>query len=379
MARRARLSVAGGVFHLVSRFAGDAWILDRVGAREAYLACLEQAVETSDVEVLAYCLMSNHVHLVVIQGERSLERFTKSLHTGFSSWVRRPPLNTEKRKRVARGPVFADRPRTVLVDKDAHLLELVRYVHNNPVRAGLARFARASTWSSHQAYIGRVEAPSWLRAGYVLEQFARKVSTAASRFDAFVNEARTLQRRAELSGVSAPGQIKAVRDQFGNGYRVSDGILGDAAFVQRIRDDAERVTQALSKRGAERRTGAFGRPTVQQVIDATLAYCDADPIELSERPKSRKSSRVKRLVTWMWVHEYAGKHIDVARVLNLDSGVISHHYRQAIKQAGDYDQEASAITALIRKRAKPASRSKVTAATEGATRVRYHVDVHETE
>jgi hypothetical protein len=213
----------------------------------------------------------------------------------------------------------------------------------------------------------------------VLDQFGRKAATAASRFDAFVNEGRTHESRPELSGVTAPGEVKAVRDQLGDGYRVCDGILGDSGFVQRIRGDAERVTQALSKRGTERRAGAFGRPTVQQVIDAILVYCDADPIELSERPKSRKSARVKRLVSWMWVHEYAGKHIDVARVLNLDSGVISHHYREAIKQAGDYDQEASGITALIRKRAKPRTRSKVTAATEGSARVRYHVDVHETE
>lgn len=378
MARRARLSVAGGVFHVVSRFAGDAWVLDREGAREAYLHSLEHAVQTSDVQVLAYCLMSNHVHLVVIQGERPLERFTKSLHTGFAGWVRRQP-RIAKGKRVARGAVFADRPRTVLVDKDSHLLELVRYVHNNPVRAGVCRFARASTWSSHQAYIGRVRAPSWLRVGFVLDLLGRKPSVAMQRLDDFVNEVRTEARRPELSGVVSPGEVTQVRAQLGNAYRLSDGVLGDEAFVRRVRQDAERATQALSKRGSERREGAVGRPSVQQLIDATLLYCEVDPIELSERPKSRKSSRVKRLVTWMWVHEYQGKHIEVARALGLDSGVISHHYRQAVLRAGDYDEEASAVAALIRKRSKPARRGKVTAASDGATRVRYHVDVDETE
>ena len=164
MARRGRLSVEGGVFHVVSRFARDEWWLDREGARDAYLRYLGEASQAGGVEVLAYCLMSNHVHLVVVQGERPLERFTKSLHTGFAGWAHRGA-----RGKKARGAVFADRPRTLLVEQDSYLLSLVRYVHNNPVRAGVSRFARSSEWSSHQAYIGRVEAPEWLRLGYVLE------------------------------------------------------------------------------------------------------------------------------------------------------------------------------------------------------------------
>jgi len=66
---------------------------------------------------VAYCLMSNHVHLVVVQGEAPLERLTKSVHTAFASWAQR-----SHRRGKAMGPVFAGRPRGVLVDKDAHLL-----------------------------------------------------------------------------------------------------------------------------------------------------------------------------------------------------------------------------------------------------------------
>ena len=142
MSRTARLSYPGGVFHVVSRFARDEWWLDRAGGREAYLASLECGAEGSDAEVLAYCLMSNHVHLVVVQGEAPLERLMKSVHTSFATWARR-----SRRSAKALGPVFAGRPRTVLVERDAYLLELVRYVHNNPVRAGVVRVARNSAWS----------------------------------------------------------------------------------------------------------------------------------------------------------------------------------------------------------------------------------------
>ena len=82
MPRTARVQCPGGVFHVVTRFARDEWWLEREGAREAYLEFVGSAVSKSDTEVLAYCLMSNHVHLVLVQGERSLERFMKSVQTG---------------------------------------------------------------------------------------------------------------------------------------------------------------------------------------------------------------------------------------------------------------------------------------------------------
>jgi REP element-mobilizing transposase RayT len=373
MARRARLSLVGGVFHVVSRFSRDEWRLDVAGAREAYLDYLGHAATTGGVEVLAYCLMSNHVHLVVVQGERPLERFTKSLHTGFSGWSHR-----HARGRKAQGPVFAGRPRSVLVDKDAYLLELVRYVHNNPVRAGVARFARSSDWSSHQAYVGRVDAPKWLRIGDVLSQFGSRTRRAAERFDAFVDEGRAEERRPELSGTSSRADLALVHAALGNGHRLSDGIVGSDAFVARVRGKGKRVADALSRRGSERRAGAVGRPTVRQVIDAVLRYKHVDAIELSERPRSRNSAGVKRLAIWMWVHEYEGKQIEVARALGLDTGVASHYYRQAVAAAGDFDQEATAVTAMIEARRGTKKTGKVTPATADAIRVRYHVDVDET-
>ena len=102
MPRTARVSCPGGVFHVVSRFARDEWWLDRSGAREAYLELLGRASERSDTEVLAYCLMSNHVHLVLVQGNAPLSRFMKSVHTGFATWAR-----GSWRGSKALGPVFA--------------------------------------------------------------------------------------------------------------------------------------------------------------------------------------------------------------------------------------------------------------------------------
>ncbi|MBN8610632.1 MAG: transposase [Deltaproteobacteria bacterium] len=370
MPRTARLHVPGGVFHLVSRFVRDEPVLDREGARDHYLQCVGAASANSDTTVLAYCLMSTHVHLVVVQGESPLERFTKSLHTAFARWV------NEGRQRRAQGPVFAGRPRTLLVDADEYLLQLVRYVHNNPVRAGVARTARGSAWSSHRAYLGRVEAPEWLRIGYVLGRFGRVASRAAATFDAFVDEGRSEPRRPELSGALDSREASAVRKTMGDGHRVSDGVLGDDVFTSKVRRDAARVEAALSSRGSERRAGPVDRPTARQVIDAVLDHRGLDAIELTERPRSQRSTGVKRLATWVWVHEYEGRQVDIARALGLHTSVVSRHYGEALASAAEYDEEATAVTARLAKRKRRVA--KKTAADADGFRVRYHVDVNET-
>lgn len=374
MARRARLNVPGGVFHMVSRFARDEWRLDAKGARAAYLEDLGEAAATGGVEVLAYCLMSNHVHLVIVQGERPLERFSKSLHSSFAAWS-----HGHARGRKAQGPVFADRPRTVLVARDEHLLSLVRYVHNNPVRAGVSRFARSSDWSSHQAYIGRVPAPAWLQTGLVLQQFGTDARRAAQRFDAFVDEQRGETRRPALSGVVNAGDAAAARRELGNGHRLSDGVVGSDAFVARVLSASERVKASLSSRGSERRSGAVGRPSVRHVIDAVLTHLDVDALDLVNRPRTRKSAEVKRLAIWTWVHEYAGQQADVARALNLDTSVVSRYYGQAVAQSGEFDQAASAIAARLKhhRNRRTRTRTPANSATKGAQPVRYFVDVDE--
>jgi hypothetical protein len=273
--------------------------------------------------------------------------------------------------------VFADRPRSLLVEQDRYLLELVRYVHNNPVRAGVVRYARNSVWSSHQAYVGRGEAPEWLRVGYVLERFRSTAERAPKAFDEFVDQGRTQGRRPELSGASDSGEAAAVRRTLGDGYRVSDGVLGSTDFVSRVRKDVERVGAARLSRGKEQRQGAIGRPPVREVIDAVLNLQELDPIELREKPRTRAAAQAKRLAIWVWVREYRGRQIEVARALSLDTSVVSRYYGQALQRPGDFDERATAVVALLRKSRRDTKTRRMTRATQGGFPVRYSVDVEE--
>lgn len=370
MPRTARVSLAGGVFHVVSRFVREEWLLDEEGARDAYLRAVEHAAKPDDARVLAYCLMSSHVHLVLIQRTVPLSRFLKSVHTSFADFV-----NRGRGSGAAQGPVFAGRPRMVLVESDAHLLELVRYVHNNPVRGRVVGFARDSEWSSHRAYIGWCDGPEWLGKEYVLGRFGG--AHARTRFDAFVNARRNQGRRLDWSGERDQGEAAKVRSVLGDGHRRSDGVLGGAALVERVDHDGARVCLALGARDALHRSGPVGRPALREVVDAVLAHLRIDPITFEERPRTRACTQARRLITWLWVHEFAGQQIEVARALNMETGAVCRLYRDALSLAGDFDEAASAVVALLARRAKPRSRTKTRPTADGQA-VRYFVDLDET-
>lgn len=362
---------------MVSRFARDERWLDEVGAREAYVGCLGRAVEQCDAEVLAYCLMSNHVHLVVVQGRDPLERLSKSVHTGFANWVSR----NRGRGSKSLGPVFAERPRQLLVDEEGYLLELVRYVHNNPVRAGVSRFARSCDWSSHQAYIGRAAAPDWLRMGYVLDRYGKRPAAAASKFDAFVDEGRRDGREPLFSGSVERAALDMARSRLGDGCRVTDGVLGGEEFIERVLADIGKVDEALSKRGSEMRTAwrRGDRPSPQEVLDAVLLATELDAAEYESSMRSRASVYAKRLAIWLWVREFGGKQMEIARVLGIHTSAVARHYAYALRSAAEFDEVGSAVVALLdTPRAKRKRRSaKLLPAAESAPRRRYLVDVEE--
>ncbi len=364
MPRTARVGYAGSVLHVISRFAGGRWELDKRGGRVRYLELVGRAVERTDARVLAYCLMSNHVHLVVVRGHEPLERLVKPVHTGFAGWV-----NGGRRK--AQGPVFAGRPRMVLVEEEAYLLELVRYVHNNPVRAGVVQWSRQSDWSSHGAYVGTREAPEWLSLGYVLDRFGKQARPRAQRFEDFVNEGRGEGRRADLSGDGSSDAISKARAAVGDGFYVSDGILGSEEFARKVQRDVKRVQQTLAAAWVDRGQGHRERPMLSAVIDEVCGMLGLEPWAFESQPKRRSPAQARRLITWLWVHHYGGKQVEVARALKASTGTVASWYGLAVANAAEMDEQGSAIIqALARRRQR-----KAAAKTPQA--LRFHVDVDE--
>lgn len=367
MPRYSHLHYPGGVFHVVTRTVGGKYVFEASGAREDYLGRLGEALSKTDAQLLSYCLMSNHVHLVLIHGQAPLEGLFKRVHVGFAGDVHRGA----GRRRKAQGSVFAQRPRRVLVEEDAYLLELVRYVHNNPVRAGVVRHASQSAWSSHQSYVGISTAPDWLRVGYVLGRFGRQGKAAAERFDAFVREGEKVPRNAALAGEGNAEAVAQARAALGDGWRVSDAVLGDEAFLRRVVKDVAKAEQALGGGALPRRAAVAiaSRPSLREVVDVVCHALSLEPWDFESRPKSPRNVMARQLIAWLWVHHLGGKLIEVARELRAQTSSVSRWYAHGMSAAGDMEELALPIVLALR---RPGGR-----VTSKAQRVRYQVALDE--
>jgi putative transposase len=150
MARPPRIELAGGVFHVVARGNERARVFRDDWDRERFLEILEEVAARYRWRVLAYCLMGNHFHLVVMTLEPTLARGMRQLNGVYAQWFNR------RHRRV--GHLFQGRYKAVSVQTDAHLQRAVRYVVRNPVRAGLCGRPGQWRWSSHRATLGRAPA-----------------------------------------------------------------------------------------------------------------------------------------------------------------------------------------------------------------------------
>jgi REP element-mobilizing transposase RayT len=192
MARPLRIEFPGAIYHVTSRGDRRDAIFDDDTDRQTFLLVLARAVQRFDAQVLAYCLMGNHYHLVLHTRQANLSLLMRQLNGVYTQ--------TFNRNHDKVGHVFQGRFKAILVDRDNYLLALCRYVDLNPVRARMVAKPTNWPWSSYRAHAGRVDAPEWLDTaglhGYLLGHPADNAADhreAAKRYAALVASAPDLQ------------------------------------------------------------------------------------------------------------------------------------------------------------------------------------------
>ena len=208
MARPLRIEYPGALYHVTARGNARADIYLDDGDRRLFLDLLAQAAERYDWLCHAYCLMDNHYHLLIETGRATLGRGMRHLGGVYTQRLNRV------HDRV--GHVFQGRYKAILVERDAHLLELSRYVVLNPVRAGMVRAAKDWRWSSYRATAGQARTPDWLSTDWILARFGDHQARARSAYRRFV---------AEGAGAASPWQ------DLGGGV-----VLGGEAFRAEVAD-----------------------------------------------------------------------------------------------------------------------------------------------
>jgi len=146
MARKPRLHVPGGLYHVILRGNARQNVFFTAADRKYFFNLLAEGVVRFGYRVHAFCLMTNHLHLALQVSDIELSAGMQNLSFRYTRY-----LNT---RRGQVGHVFDGRFKAFLVDQDRYGLALVRYLHLNPVRAKIVRTPDAYTWSSHRAYLG---------------------------------------------------------------------------------------------------------------------------------------------------------------------------------------------------------------------------------
>lgn len=209
MARPLRIEYPGAWYHVMNRGRrGENVFWDRKDF-EAFLHVLQEAAEVFNLHVSAYCLMSNHYHLLVQTPDGNLSRVMRQINGVYTQ--------RHNRRHKIDGQLFRGRFKSILVEEDNYLLELLRYIHRNPVRANICKSVEEYPWTSHQGYVSNAKKWDWLHKRFLLNMFADQATKAKNTYNEFVQK--------EDSSV--------VMDFFGK--KNLGSILGTSDFIEWIK------------------------------------------------------------------------------------------------------------------------------------------------
>ncbi|MBA3717997.1 MAG: transposase [Actinobacteria bacterium] len=186
--RPPRIQVAGSAYHLTSRGNRKQEIVRDDTDRVRLLTIVRDVVLRRKWICLAYCLMTNHYHLLVITPNPDLATGMHALNSGVA--------RTFNKRHGYTGHLLERRYSSELILTDAHLLDTVRYIALNPVRAGLCEFPDQWPWSSYRASIGLAPAPDFLAVDELLALFSHRPETAQRALEAFVMGRVAMSRAA---------------------------------------------------------------------------------------------------------------------------------------------------------------------------------------
>jgi len=198
MARKPRIHLPGGVYHVMLRGNDGNDIFKTDNDRWVFESLIEQGVERYEHRIHAYCWMDNHVHLAVQVKDSPLSKIMQNLAFRYTSYF------NKTYDRI--GNLFQGRYKAILVDANTYLQELVRYIHLNPVRAGMINKPGQYRWSGHSRYLGNNDKP-WLTTHWVLSLFSRQTRAAIKRYQAFVQSGMDEGYREEFHIGSEDGPI----------------------------------------------------------------------------------------------------------------------------------------------------------------------------
>ena len=320
MPRQARLDDPGTLHHVMIRGIEGKSIFRDNRDRKEFVTRLGNLSKETGTRVLAWALLRNHVHLLLFSGPSGLALFMRRLLTGYAQGF--------NRRHRRGGHLFQNRYKSIVCEEDPYLLELVRYIHLNPLRASLVKSLgelERYPWSGHRVLVGR-EKNGWQERKYVLRLFHLREKEAIRAYRRFMEEGKDRGRRPELVGgglIRSRGGWSEVLSLRGQGEKVEydERILGGGDFVSDILRDAD---QRVKRYLPVREKGAQKERIIKEM-------CEKEGVgegELRLGGQARKVSRLRSKIAWRLSRECGIPMAEIARDLGVCTSAIAKAVRK---------------------------------------------------
>jgi len=327
MPRHKRLEIPGAVYHVIARGIERRKIFLDDSDRKEFIRRFSEALKDCGCRCYGWVLMPNHFHLVVRTGAKPLSDLMRRVLTGYAIYFNRRYRRS--------GYLYQNRYKSILCQEETYLLELVRYAHLNPLRAGMIKDVKSLNkykWSGHSVIMGRNPA-KWQSIGEILGRFGNKRSVAMQKYLDFVVDGAGMGKRYDLTGGglrrSAGGwsgvyELKRAKES----WRGDERILGDGNFVNetlKISEEEMTKKEKLKKAGWD-------------MDKLTTHVCELIGIkrdEIGKKGKQNKISRAKGLIAYWGKHGLGISGRVIGNYLGSTRQAVAYMAKQGEKLVGE--------------------------------------------
>jgi len=317
MPRQARLDAPGTLHHVMGRGIEKTAIFRKEEDRKDFLNRVAVLCQEKAWKVYAFALMDNHFHLLVRTERQSLSYSMKKLLTGY--------VVNFNRRHKRYGHLFQNRYKSIICEDDPYLLELTRYIHLNPLRAGVVKgMAELSryAWTGHAALLGSIKR-EWQDTDTVLSYFGSRRKTAVMKYEAFVGEGAGQGRRPELVGgglirsLGGWSQVVSLRRKGMQGVH-DDRILGSSDFVSGLLREAEGKEKDSLRLSSK-------RSSLDSLAREIIKREGVEERALRGGSSSSKTVRARRLFCQLAVKKLNYYGAEVARYLGMTTSSVNRN------------------------------------------------------
>jgi REP element-mobilizing transposase RayT len=315
MPRHARIDAAGALHHVIIRGIERKAIFKDAKDYRNFIERLGRILTESETPCFAWALMKNHAHLLLRTGLTPLSLVMRRLLTGYAQQF--------NRRHRRHGHLFQNRYKSILCEQDPYLLELVRYIHLNPIRAGIIKGIKELSvypHTGHAALMGKVEHP-WQDTACILSLFGKTIRSSRRAYRDFVAKGIVFGHRPELVGgglIRSAGGWAALKAMQSKPLRVisDERILGSSDFVESV---LEQANEAYEKKTLAMVKGL----DLDGLIEAVANRFGINPEIVRSPSKQRESCRARSIVCYLAAGKLGIIGAELSRQLNLTPSAVS--------------------------------------------------------